>query len=109
MSMKPLIWIGSSLDDLKKFPDAARHSAGFQLRKVQQGEFPDDWKPMTAIGAGVAEIRIRDAAGAFRLIYVARFANAVYVLHAFQKKSQKTSWQDVDLARKRFRSIRGDA
>ena len=60
---------------------------------------------MTTIGAGVAEVRIRDAAGAFRLIYVARFANVVYVLHAFQKKAQKTSWQDVDLARKRFRSI----
>ena len=63
---------------------------------------------MTTIGAGVAEVRIRDAAGAFRLISVARFANVVYVLHAFQKKVQKTSWQDVDLARKRFRSIRGD-
>ena len=64
---------------------------------------------MSSIGIGVSEIRIRDVAGAFRLIYVARFANAIYVLHAFQKKSQKTSWQDVDLARKRFRSIRGDA
>jgi phage-related protein len=91
----------------KAFPDSARHAATYQLEKIQRGELPDDWKPMSAIGVGVSEIRIRDAAGAFRLIYVARFANAIYVLHAFQKKSQKTSWQDVDLARKRFRSIRG--
>jgi phage-related protein len=106
--MKPIVWLGSSLDDLKAFPDSARRSAGHQLSKVQEGQLPDDWKLVSAIGVGVSEIRIRDAAGAFRVIYVARFANAIYVLHAFQKKSQKTSWQDVDLARKRFRSIRGD-
>jgi phage-related protein len=105
--MKPIAWIGSSLRDLKAFPDSARHAATYQLDKIQRGEQPDDWKPMSSIGIGVSEIRIRDVAGAFRLIYVARFANAIYVLHAFQKKSQKTSWQDVDLARKRFRSIRG--
>jgi phage-related protein len=107
--MKPIIWIGSSLDDLKEFPDTARQCAGFQLSKLQHGELPDDWKPMSAIGVGVSEIRIRDASGAFRIIYVARFSGAIYVLHAFRKKSQKTSGQDVDLARKRFRSIRGDA
>jgi phage-related protein len=106
--MKPIVWIGSSLDDLKAFPDSARQSAGYQLSKIQHGELPDDWKPMGSIGVGVAEIRIRDAVGAFRVIYIARFGNAIHVLHAFQKKSQKTSWQDVDLARKRFRSIRGD-
>src|SRR5690242_17192774 len=106
--MKPIVWIGSTLDDLKAFPDTARQSAGFQLSKLQHGELPDDWKPMSAIGVGVSEIRVWDAAGAFRVIYVARFAGAIYVLHAFRKKSQKTSWQDVDLARKRYRSIRGD-
>jgi phage-related protein len=90
--MKPILWIGSSLDDLKAFPDAARQ------RKVQH------WKPIAAIGVGVAEIRIRGAAGAFRVIFIARFGNAVHVLHAFRKKSRKTPWQDVDLARKRFRS-----
>lgn len=107
--MKPIVWIGSSLDDLKAFPDSARQCAGYQLGKIQHGELPDDWKPMGSIGIGVAEIRIRDAAGAFRVIFIARFGNAIYVLHAFHKKSQKTSWQDVDLARKRFRSIRGDS
>jgi phage-related protein len=107
--MKPIVWIGDSLDDLKAFPDSARQSAGHQLSKIQHGELADDWKPMGTIGVGVCEIRVRDAAGAFRVIYVARFGGAIYVLHAFQKKSQKTSWQDVDLARKRFRSIRGDA
>ena len=107
--MKPIVWIGSSLNDLKAFPETARRSAGHQLGRIQRGRLPHDWKPMSAIGVGVCEIRITDVGGAFRVIYFARFGNAIYVLHAFQKKSQKTSWQDVDLARKRFRSIRGDA
>ncbi len=107
--MKPIVWIGSSLDDLKDFPESVRRSAGHQLGRVQRGGLPHDWKPMQAIGVGVCEIRLRDVAGAFRVIYFARFGNAIYVLHSFQKKSQKTSRQDVDLARERFRSIRGDA
>ena len=106
--MKPIVWIGTSRDDLKNFPESARRSAGHQLGRVQRGRLPKDWKPMSEIGVGVCEIRIFDVAGAFRVIYIARFGNAIYVLHVFQKKSQKTSWQDVDLARKRFRSIRGD-
>jgi phage-related protein len=106
--MKPIIRIGTSLDDLRAFPDSARQSAGYQPRKIQHGELADDWKPMGAIGVGDCEIRIRHRAGAFRVIHVARFGNAIHGLHAFQKKSRKTSWQDVDLARKRFRSIRGE-
>jgi phage-related protein len=72
---------------------------------VQQGHEPDVWKPMPRIGSGVQEIRIRDAAGAFRVIYVAKFADAVYVLHCFKKKTQKTSKTDVDLAEKRYRDL----
>ena len=106
--MKRVEFLGDSLAEIRRFPEVARKEAGVQLHKIQLGFDPSDWKPMSSIGIGVSEIRIRDVAGAFRLIYVARFANAIYVLHAFQKKSQKTSWQDVDLARKRFRSIRGD-
>ena len=107
--MKPIIWVGSCREDLRSFPDAARQSAGFQLSKVQCGEEPNDWKPMSGIGAGVCEIRIRDGAGAFRVMYVAYFDDAVYVLHAFRKKTQKTASHDTDLARRRFRSIRGDS
>jgi len=94
--MKPVAFCGSALDDLRGFPNAPRREAGFQLDLVQNGRDPDDWKPMKAIGQGVREIRIRDEAGAFRVIYVAKFADAVFVLHCFEKKSQRTGRQDAD-------------
>mgnify|MGYP003530631039 FL=1 len=83
----------------------ARREAGYQIDRVQNGHEPDDWKPIPSIGSGVQEIRIRDAAGAFRVIYVAKFADAVYVLHGFQKKTQKTSKTDLDLAESRYRDL----
>ena len=103
--MKPVRFMGSAKDDLSAFPKAARLRAGHELFMVQVGRDPDDWKPMTSVGPGACEIRVRDQAGAFRVIYVARFEDAVYVLHAFQKKSQKTSQADIRLARQRY----GDA
>ena len=106
--IKPVQFRGDALDALRGFPDDARQDAGFQLDKVQRGRDPDDWKPMRSVGAGVKEIRIRDVAGAFRVIYLATFADAVYVLHCFQKKSEQTSGKDVDLARKRFRDLMGE-
>ena len=102
---KPVEFRGSSLDDLRTFPLSARREAGHQLDQVQHGQEPDDWKPMPTIGQGVREIRIRDAAGAFRVVYVAKFSDAVYVLHCFQKKSQKTSKPDLDLAESRYRDL----
>ncbi|MBZ9711128.1 type II toxin-antitoxin system RelE/ParE family toxin [Mesorhizobium sp. ESP7-2] len=96
---------GSALDDLRAFPAAARREAGHQLDQVQSGREPDDWKPMNTVGQGVREIRIRDAAGAFRIIYVARFADAVYVLHCFQKKTQKTARTDLTLAAGRYKDL----
>lgn len=102
---KPVAFRGSALDDLRSFPLSARREAGFQIDLVQRGEMPDDWKPMPDIGSGVQEIRIRDAAGAFRVIYVAKFADAVYVLHCFQKKTQRTSKPDLDLAESRYREL----
>ena len=102
---KPVEFRGSSLDDLRAFPEPARREAGYQLDQVQQGYEPYDWKPMPRIGSGVQEIRIRDAAGAYRVIYVAKFADAIYVLHCFKKKTQKTSKTDVDLAEKRYRDL----
>lgn len=102
---KPIEFRGSALDDLRAFPISARREAGFQLDQVQRGLEPDDWKPMSIIGQGVREIRIRDAAGAFRIIYVAKLASAVYVLHCFQKKTQKTSKVDLNLAEKRYRDL----
>jgi phage-related protein len=96
---------GTALDDLRAFPRPARSEAGFQLEKVQNGEEPNDWKPMNSVGAGVREIRIVDDAGAFRVIYVAKFAEAIYVLHCFQKKTPKTSQADIDLAGKRYKEL----
>lgn len=83
----------------------ARREAGHQIDQVQHGQDPDDWKPMNTVGQGVREIRIRDAAGAFRIIYVAKLADTVYVLHCFQKKTEKTSKPDLDLAAKRYRDL----
>jgi phage-related protein len=102
---KPLEFRGTALVDLRAFPPLARREAGHQLDQVQNSYEPDDWKPMPVVGSGVQEIRIRDAAGAFRVLYVAKFAAAVYVLHCFQKKTQQTSKTDLDLAEKRYREL----
>ena len=95
----------SALDDLRAFPAVARREAGHQIDRVQQGRDPDDWKPIATVGQGVREIRIRDEDGAFRVVYVARFADAVYVLHCFQKRTQKTSKANLDLAARRYRDL----
>lgn len=104
MSDKPLLWVGTALEDLQAFPAAARRQAGFQLRRVQAGLLPDDWKPMTGVGAGVYEIRIH-AGTEHRVFYVAKFEEGVYVLHAFEKRSRQTRAVDLDVARKRFADI----
>lgn len=97
--MRSIRFIGNSLKSLREFPDDARQDAGFQLDKVQRGVQPDDFKPMPTIGKGVEEIRLWDESGTYRVIYTARMTDAVYVLHAFQKKTQAMSRQDVDLAK----------
>jgi len=101
---KPLVWLGSSLDDLRAFPDDARQESGFQLRRVQKGLSPADWKPMATVGPGVIEIRIHTAQE-YRVFYVAKFAEAVYVLHAFNKRAQKTLQRDIQLAQRRYSEL----
>ena len=103
--MKPIEFRGASLGDLRAFPVSVKREAGYQLDKVQHGFPPDDFKPMKTIGAGVSEIRIRDEAGIFRVVYVAKFEDAVYVLHCFQKKTPQTSKRDIELARQRFTEL----
>ena len=103
--MKKVIWIGSSKADLKAFPAAAMDDMGHQLFLVQCGLEPDDWKPMTAVGTGVKEIRVKDIAGVFRTVYLATRPEAVYVLHCFQKKTQQTAQRDINLARKRLKDV----
>jgi phage-related protein len=104
MPYKPIIWIGDSRKSIREFPDLAKQRCGRELARVQDGLDPADWKPMTSVGIGVREIRVR-IDGAFRVIYVAKFPEAVYVLHAFEKKSQKTAKADIELARDRFRAL----
>ena len=102
--MKPVWWIGDSRKAVQGFSVDARREAGYQLDRVQRGEAPTDWKPMGSVGVGVREIRIR-AENACRVLYVAQFAEAVYVLHAFVKKSQRTPKADIDLAAQRYRDL----
>jgi phage-related protein len=104
-SVKALKFRAGALNDLRDFPVEARRDAGYQLDRVQHGFDPSDWKPITTVGQGVRGIRIRDATSAFRIFYVAKFADAVYVLHCFQKKTQATSKTDIDLAANRYRDL----
>ena len=103
--MKEVEFRGNSLNDLRDFPQPAMREAGYQLDKVQHGLAPDDSKPMPTIGAGVMEVRVRDEAGAFRVVYVAKFEDVVHVLHCFKKKTRQTSQPDIELARKRFKEL----
>jgi len=104
--MKAVVFLGDSLDVIRAFPEQVRRQTGFELRQVQHGLDPSDWKPMRSVGSGVREIRIRDASGAFRVLYIASLADAVYVLHAFQKKTQKTERRELDVAILRLRLLR---
>ena len=105
--MKPIVFLGSSQDDIRAMPAAARHALGVELMRVQFGDEPTDFKAMPGVGAGACEVRVRDASGAFRAIYVAKFVDAVYVLHAFQKKTARTRKGDIELAARRYRMIGG--
>lgn len=105
--LKPLKFLGNSQDDVRAMPAAVRRALGVELMLVQFGSMPSDFKAMPAVGAGAYEIRIRDVSGAFRAIYVAKFTDTIYVLHAFQKKTRKTSQVDLDLAAHRYKLIGG--
>jgi phage-related protein len=101
---KPIFWVGSSLNDLRGFPEDARRVAGFELRRVQQGLQPTDYKPMATVGPGVEEIRVHTGQE-HRVFYVARFEEGVYVLHAFEKRSRKTPAREIDVARARLQGV----
>ncbi len=103
--MKPIEFVGTSLDDLRGFPVGARRECGYQLDRVQQGFDPVDFKPMPTVGNGVREVRVREQGGAFRVIYVANVAERVYVLHCFQKRTQQTARTDLELATRRYKQI----
>lgn len=102
---KPIDWVGDSRDAIRGFPAIAKQRTGRELARVQEGLEPTDSKPMPSIGLGISEIRVREDSGAFRVIYVAKFAEAIYVIHAFQKKAQKTPKAEIELARRRYRAM----
>ncbi len=102
--MKPIVWLGSSRDDVRRFSDAARKDMGFELYQVQRGLDPSDWRPMPSVGPGVVEIRVH-AETEYRLLYVAKFAEAIYVLHAFAKKTRQMPREAVELTRARFKQL----
>lgn len=104
MREKPLAWLGASLDDLRAFPEDSRRAAGYQLGRVQQGLLPTDWKPMATVGPGVMEIRVHTRVE-HRVFYVAKFDEAVYVLHAFEKRTRQTPTPEIELARKRLADL----
>ena len=104
---KSIQWMGVSLERIREFSEEGRYHTGRELRRVQLGEMPTDWKPMIAIGPGVAEIRIH-AENEYRIIYIAKFEEAIYVLHSFSKKSQQTPKRDIDLAVKRYRELQNE-
>jgi phage-related protein len=104
MGDKPIYWIGTSREDIRDFPEEAKRKAGFQLRAIQKGEKPDDFKPIPIIGKGTEEIRIWTGE-TYRIFYVARFEEAIYVLHAFGKKTQKTSKKEIELGQKRYQQM----
>jgi phage-related protein len=102
--MKPIKFVGTSLRALRDFPVDARQDAGFQLHFIQVGQKPPDWKPMKTVGSGAIEIRIHRN-GEWRVVCVAKFESAVYVLHAFKKETQSTRAEDIALARARYGEI----
>jgi len=107
MIMKKVVFTGDSLARIRTFPMNARQDAGFQIDKIQRGEGPDDWKSLNTVGKGIKEIRIKEASGHYRVVYLASLKTAVYVLHAFQKKTKRTRKTDINLARKRLKEIGG--
>ena len=104
-NLKPITWLGTSRDDVKSLPEKVRQIVGAELMAVQSGYEPSDWKPMRSIGSGVREIRVQYE-GQYRVIYIAKFGESIYVLHAFRKKTRRTSRQDLDLARNRLKQIK---
>jgi phage-related protein len=104
MNGKRIVWVGTALDDLRDFPDEARRQMGYQLRRVQLGLMADDWKAMRSVGPGVYEIRVHTDLE-HRVLYLAKHDEAVYVLHAFEKRTRQTRQADIDLAKRRLADV----
>ncbi|MEB3982501.1 type II toxin-antitoxin system RelE/ParE family toxin [Mycobacterium sp. 663a-19] len=106
IDLKPIRWLGTTRDDIREQRPAIRDELGQQLLRVQMGLMPNNYKPMTAVGLGTYEMRVRDADGIARLMYVTKFDDTICVLHVFTKKARRTPKTDIDLAKKRYREAR---
>lgn len=104
MAPTPLLWLGTSRADVRAFPDIPRQVVGHELYQVQVGLDPTSWRPMPTVGPGVVELRVR-VEGAFRVLYLTKFPEAVYVLHAFEKQTRRAARTDIALARRRLRAL----
>lgn len=102
---KAVEFCGSSEEDIASFPDKAKQRMGYQIELLQDGDEPSNWKPMKSVGPGVNEIRVKCKDGAFRVFYVVNRPEAIYVLHAFKKTTQKTEKREIDLAKARLKSL----
>lgn len=103
--MTPVVFLGDTLSKIRSFPEAAKREIGFQIDRLQRGLNPNDWKPMSTVGPGVREIRVRTTAGIYRTIYISQLKDGIYILHAFQKKTQKTAKLDLEIARIRLKKL----
>jgi phage-related protein len=106
IDLKPIRWLGTTRDDIREQRPAIRDELGQQLLRVQMGLMPNNYKPMNAVGPGTYEIRVQDADGIARLMYIAKFHDTICVLHVFMKKSKSTPKTDIDLAKKRYREAK---
>ncbi len=101
-----IAWEGNAKEVVSSFPEEARQNLGFQLRLLQQGQQPTDYRPMSTIGPGVFELRDQDERAWYRVIYLSRVRSVVHVLHSFEKRSRETPAKEIRTARQRFKAVR---
>jgi phage-related protein len=101
-----IAWEGNSKEVISSFPDSAKYNLGFDLRLLQQGQQPTDFRPMSSVGPGVFELRDQDERAWYRVIYLSRVHDVIHVLHCFEKKSRETSVKEINAARQRLKMVR---
>jgi len=100
-----VVWEGDSLEVIRRFPGPARQDLGAELRRLQTGDRPLNSRPMPSIGARVYELKEQDERAWYRVIYLAKIENRIYILHCFEKKSAKTGKSNLALAKARLKRV----
>ena len=101
-----MVWEGDSRDVLQAFPEGVRQNLGFQLWQLQRGERPSDYRPLPSIGKSVFELRDQDERAWYRVVYLSRISDVIYVLHCFEKRSREMSKRDFEKAKQRLKAVR---